>query len=213
MTRVVCISDTHNKHSQIIIPDGDILIHAGDFTYSGSLTEFAAFGNWLHTLPHQHKVVVCGNHDFYGEHNLCAARHLLNGATLLQDQCETISGHKIYGSAWTPWFAGWAFNLRRGPEIAEKWEQIPDDTEILITHGPPSCIGDLVNYEGTLATENVGCHDLSRRLGKLGKLRAHIYGHIHDCHGRRTINGIDYVNASVCNDYYQVAYSPIVLDL
>ncbi|KAK8024606.1 hypothetical protein PG993_012672 [Apiospora rasikravindrae] len=58
---VVCISDTHNN--QVPLPDADVLVHAGDLTQSGSLAELQAAVAWLRAQPHQHKIVVAGNHD------------------------------------------------------------------------------------------------------------------------------------------------------
>ena len=213
MARLVCISDTHNQHPHIKVPGGDVLIHAGDITSRGSAAEMAKFGEWLRVLPHKYKIVICGNHDFIGEDDPDGTRRLLADAIYLQDSSVDICGLKIFGSAWTPYFGGWAFNLPRGPMLADKWAEIPEDVEVVVTHGPPMLIGDQVHGEGTLAIENVGCSDLAARLRQLPKLKAHVYGHIHDGHGLRTINGIHYVNAAVLNDRYQIAYSPIVLDL
>jgi Icc-related predicted phosphoesterase len=145
------------------------------------------------------------------------ARQILTGARqnvhYLHDEHVILGGIKFYGSPYQPEFFNWAFNLRRGPEIAAKWEIIPDDTEVLITHGPPSMIGDQVNRDGTLSVENVGCRDLSRRIAKLPKLGAHICGHIHEGHGLRVIDGVNYINASVLDDRYAIAYKTIELDL
>merc|ERR1712227_46222 len=61
--RIVCVSDTHNRHLNLDIQPGDIFIHAGDITQRGTLHELEAFNEWLATLPHKHKVVIGGNHD------------------------------------------------------------------------------------------------------------------------------------------------------
>lgn len=62
--RIVCISDTHSQE-WADIPDGDLLIHAGDLTNDGSVRGIQAAVDWLQALPHPQKVVVCGNHDSY----------------------------------------------------------------------------------------------------------------------------------------------------
>lgn len=62
--RVVCISDTHTLIDENI-PDGDLLIHAGDLTNAGTTAELQAQIDWLTTLPHPHKVAIAGNHDTY----------------------------------------------------------------------------------------------------------------------------------------------------
>jgi hypothetical protein len=62
------MSDTHakvggGKFLPFVVPDGDVLLHAGDFTDLGSIPEIIAFNDWLGTLPHKHKVVIAGNRD------------------------------------------------------------------------------------------------------------------------------------------------------
>ena len=58
--RVVCISDTHGRHRDCEIPNGDVLIHAGDFTRYGKRADADDFNKWLGELPHRHKIVVNG---------------------------------------------------------------------------------------------------------------------------------------------------------
>ena len=60
---IVCISDTHTNHHKMLIPNGDIQLHAGDFTLRGFPDEVENFNNWLKTLPHKHKIVIAGNHE------------------------------------------------------------------------------------------------------------------------------------------------------
>lgn len=215
--RLVCVSDTHNLASGLSLPDGDVLIHSGDFTMRGQVREFEKFASWLGTLSHKHIVVVAGNHDWLAEEHPEDARRILTSARnnihYLHDQSVDLDGLKVYGSPYQPEFFSWAFNLPRGPILADKWAEIPEDAEVVVTHGPPMLIGDQVHREGTLAIENVGCSDLAARLRKLPKLKAHICGHIHPGHGLREINGVKYVNASVLNDQYLLVNSPIVIDV
>ena len=65
--KLICISDTHNKHEQIPIPGGDILIHAGDITEGGTKREVVDFLKWFASQPHKHKIFIAGNHDFFFE--------------------------------------------------------------------------------------------------------------------------------------------------
>src|SRR5271170_4213371 len=135
--RIVFISDTHGLHEQMLvpIPDGDILIHAGDATMMGRMNEIAAFGAWFRHLPHTHKVFVAGNHDWMFEKNPSLAADLLNQGilglnntpkiTYLLDNEITIEGLRIYGSPWQPRFYDWAFNVDRGDAIQRKWDLIP----------------------------------------------------------------------------------------
>src|SRR5690554_4798574 len=124
--KIVCISDTHNCNGEFDVPDGDLLIHAGDFTNNGSIVEVAAFMRWFGELPHRHKVLIAGNHDRLFEREPSLARSMVpDGTIYLQDSSAEIEGLKIYGSPWQPRFFDWAFNLMRGPELAAKWAKIP----------------------------------------------------------------------------------------
>src|SRR5437868_14905360 len=132
MPKIVCISDTHNCHDQIEIPESDILVHAGDATTSGTVEQVKAFNAWFSSLPHRHKIFIAGNHDWLFERNNELARQLLDAEiTYLQDSSVEIEGLKIYGSPWQPRFFDWAFNVDRGDAIAKKWRMIPLDTDIL----------------------------------------------------------------------------------
>jgi predicted phosphodiesterase len=200
--RLVIASDTHEQHGKVSLPDGDIFIHAGDFTYNGDLRAIKAFGDWVAALPHKHKIIIAGNHDFAFEHIAEHARRALgdkrNGVIYLQDSGVTIEGVSFWGSPWQPWFCDWAFNLHRGSTIAEKWAMIPETTEILITHGPP--MGILAFVRG----EHVGCADLVARIAVV-RPRVHLFGHIHEASGVLEQDGITYVNASICDG----AYNPV----
>jgi len=215
MPRIVCLSDTHNFHEQIAVPDGDILIHSGDATVNGTIPEVMEFNSWFSSIPHRHKVFVAGNHDWLFMMDNPLARRLMNpNITYLQDSSIVIEGIKIYGSPWQPRFFDWAFNLNRGPEMAEKWKLIPEDIDILITHGPPNGILDLVPRKGW--DENTGCEELRKRveeIAKLGKLKLHIFGHIHCGYGTSEEFGVRFVNASNCDESYQPSQPPIVIDL
>ena len=132
--KFVCLADTHCLHNKIEVPDGDVLLHAGDFTMRGKEKNIRDFSDFLGKLPHEHKIVIAGNHDLLFEKNPPVAQKLLTNCTYLQDSFTVIEGLKIYGSPWQPWFYDWAFNLQRGAEIRAKWDLIPDDTDILLTH-------------------------------------------------------------------------------
>jgi 3',5'-cyclic AMP phosphodiesterase CpdA len=134
--RIVCISDTHLRHEGWSVPAGDLLIHAGDLTRRGGLDEIAAADAWLGSLPHRHKVIVAGNHDFGFEQRPDEARARVRSALYLEDAAATVEGLRIWGSPWQPWFMDWAFNLRRGAEIRARWDLIPDGIDVLVTHGP-----------------------------------------------------------------------------
>ena len=206
--RLICISDTHGLHDRIEgIPDGDVLVHAGDITNFGELDQVQSFNAWLGQLPHAHKLVIAGNHDFCFEKQADVSEALLTNASYLRDSAIEIDGLHFYGSPWQPWFYNWAFNLRRGPDIHAKWDLIPKNTDVLITHGPPANHGDR-----TASHENVGCKDLLEVIDTLN-LRLHVFGHIHEGYGTTEANGTRFVNASTCTLAYQPINPAIVIDL
>lgn len=206
--RIVCISDTHGMTDNLAIPDGDVLVHAGDFCWSGRKDELVVFNEFLAKLPHKHKVFIAGNHDIPAE--MCGSEFVkkqIPQGLYLQDSSVRIEGLKFYGSPWQPEFFNWAFNLPRGRELAHKWAFIPKDTDILITHGPPAGIMDMLS-DG----RRVGCADLRRYVG-IVQPKVHIFGHIHEGYGMEEKDGILFVNASTCTGNYQPINPPIVVDI
>ena len=210
--RAVIISDTHSMHSHVKLPPGDILIHAGDFTKGGGEKEFAVFGNWLQDLPYEHILVTYGNHDWLGQRDPGLAESLLGRAKVLHEKSIEINGINFYGAAWQPYYGGWAFNVHRDESAVKNWQRIPDNTNVLITHGPPHGTLDIV-HEGGLHIDNVGCEALRDRIKSLPNLGLHIFGHIHSCHGAKVKGGITYINAAICNDFYAPSYAPMEFDL
>ncbi|VTS06404.1 metallophosphatase domain-containing protein [Tuwongella immobilis] len=204
MPRVVLLSDTHGKHDQLIVPEGDVLLHAGDLSSYGRMGEIHAFDHWLASLPHPHKIIIAGNHDFSFERQSDVARRAIRHATYLQDEAITIRGYKIWGSPWQPWFFDWAFNLERNSEdLRLAWAAIPDDTDILITHGPPHGILDKT-FRGELA----GCERLRERVSQL-QLTLHLFGHIHEAAGVQELNGTWFVNAACLPRLSRKANEPV----
>jgi Icc-related predicted phosphoesterase len=208
MPKIVCLSDTHNSNQRISVPDGDILIHAGDATFHGTADEIRRFNAWFSGLPHKNKIFVAGNHDWLFETDRKQAEDLLDPRIIyLQDSSAEIDGLKIYGSPWQPRFFEWAFQADRGPDIAEKWKLIPDGLDILITHGPPFGILDC-----TQDGDNAGCEELQKKITQL-QPRAHIFGHIHEGYGATESAGTRFVNASNCDERYRPKNPPIVIEL
>lgn len=207
MLRLVLLSDTHGLHDQIVVPDGDILIHAGDLTSRGKTYELESFADWCRKLPHRHKVIIGGNHDFCLENNAWEARTKLHGLTYLEDSGCEIGGLKFWGSPQTPRFFDWAFNVDRGPQIRRYWDRIPAETDVLITHGPPLGRGDL-----TKAGERAGCADLLAAIQRI-QPRLHVAGHIHEGYSQSREGATLCVNASICTLAYRPTNQPVVLDL
>ncbi|CAI7592376.1 unnamed protein product [Penicillium crustosum] len=175
---IVCVSDTHN--SQPSLPDGDILIHSGDLTQSGSLKELQATLAWLRAQPHPTKIVVAGNHDMLldiardNSDQAIAERAQIDWGEIiyLENQETTVScanGRqlKIYGSPLTARYGNWAFQYPRDEDV---WTgSVPDGVDVLITHGPP---------RGHLDLLNMGCAHLLRELWRV-KPKLHVFGHVH----------------------------------
>lgn len=213
MPRIVCLSDTHNCHEQIVVPDGDILIHAGDSTVRGTADEIFNFAKWFSNLPHKYKIFIAGNHDFFFEDDELDKQTIdffFPNCFYLQDSFVEVENLKIYGSPWQPRFFDWAFNLNRGAELAAKWELIPNDTDVLITHGPPNGILDEVPRKYSI--ENAGCEDLRKRVEEI-KPKLHIFGHIHCGYGQTEKFGVKFVNAANCDESYEPTNLSIVIDL
>lgn len=211
MKTIVCISDTHNQMKKIELPEGDLLIHSGDLTARGEVSEISRELNELskHLKTFKNIVLVCGNHDWLGEKQPQLMEQMCKdkGITCLCDSGTEIDGIKIYGSPWQPAFCNWSYNLPRGEPLRQKWDLIPEDTQILVTHSPPYMILDQCP-DGFHA----GCEDLYRKVMDLPNLKMHQFGHIH--HQYSTINryGVKYVNASICTEEYKPTNSPIVTD-
>lgn len=214
MTKITFISDTHNYHKKIDrdLPGGDIIVHSGDISSMGYIHEIKQFLYWYNTLPgYQYKVMIAGNHDFGFQNNEPEVLDLLDdypNVIYLKDNMDVVDGLRIWGSPWQPEFYDWAFNLpRNGEQLKSKWAMIPEDIDILITHGPP--FGYLDKVKGQLI--NIGCELLRERIDEI-KPKIHVFGHIHSGRGVLESNGTFFVNASVLNEQYQYAYSPITID-
>ncbi len=195
---IVVISDTHGLHRDLDIPDGDVLVHAGDITAYGHGDELIDINAWMGTLPHEYKIVVAGNHDRCFERDKSLCEKLLSNAIYLQDSSVELNGIVFYGSPWQPAFCNWSFNLpRNSTKIASVWDMIPEGIDVLITHGPPHGILDQ-NLEG----HHCGCERMPAAIQRV-KPKVHIFGHIHHCYGQVEIDGVRYVNAASCGEDYK----------
>jgi Icc-related predicted phosphoesterase len=210
--RITCISDTHTRQQALILPGGDTLIHAGDIMGSGySLPELTDFLWWFSSQDYTHKILVAGNHDriFDIEPELALdALKKFPDITYLQDESCIVDGIKFYGSPWTPAFGSWAFQLYDDLEAEKIYNKVPEDTSVLITHGP--AFGRLDEIEPPLmpgaSPGHLGCKVLARLIDRI-KPELHVCGHIHS--GRGVINdqdsGITYINASSLGEDYELA--------
>ena len=218
--RITFISDTHTKHKQITedLPGGDLLIHAGDLSSMGHEHEIENFCKWFDSLnQYDTKVFIAGNHDWGFQNNSEKIMGLLTGyktIDYLQDDLLGIGEDyetmiKIWGSPWQPEFYNWAFNLpRQGEELQEKWEQIPMNTDILITHGPSWGKVDTVYHSRSVP---LGCELLRDRIAVV-KPKIHVCGHIHTGHGHVFDGETHFINAAVLDERYQYSHKPLTAD-
>lgn len=226
-TRFVCFSDTHGRHDRIkgehIYP-ADVLLHAGDFSNTGELEQIESLSRWLESYPAEHKVVIAGNHDVTFDakwysvpqnqarfhrsqpYDVAKCRAALAGCTYLEDSAVQVCGYTIYGSPWQPEFCDWAFNLT-AEECREAWARIPEQVDVLMTHGPPHGFGDLCS-----TGKRAGCQELLQAI-RCRTVPVHISGHIHEGYGVDRDERTVYVNASTCTLKYQPLNPPVVFDL
>lgn len=192
------------------VPDGDVLVFAGDLMNDGwDWSDIERFNAWFSALPHKHKLAVAGNHDWLFEKNRDAAKGMLDASvTYLEDSGCEIDGFKFWGSPVQPTFGNWAFNVQRGGNIRRHWNLIPDDIDVLITHGPPLGYRDWSHLGGP----NLGCADLRIAVERI-KPQLHVFGHIHGGAGKGSNGVTTFVNASFVNEAYRPTFAPTVIDL
>lgn len=202
---IVCISDTHELHRELEVPNGDILIHAGDFSmFSKSAAAILDFNEWLGELPHRWKVVIAGNHEFFLEADP-SRRGLLSNAIVLINESVEIMGLKIWGSPTTPLYGG-AFGLSSAVDRMKLYSKIPDDVDVLITHGPPYGILD----RSPDGPHRAGCPELLVAVNRL-KPKLHVFGHVHGAHGMESTEDTLFVNAALLGQDGDLSASAIVI--
>jgi len=157
----------------------------------GTLAELALVSAWIRALPYQHKLVIAGNHDWcFMDDREASVAMLGEGVTYLEDQAALVLGLRVWGSPWQPEYNDWAFNLPRGPALAEKWALIPNDTDVLITHGPPRGYGDR-----SPIGRRIGCEELLPAVHRVTPA-LHLFGHIHQDGGFWRAGGISFSNVT-----------------
>lgn len=232
--RIVTMSDSHGRHENIHVlksgenldnmetlyhitgsvylpADADMIIHGGDISMRGHEHEVESFLKWYSSLPYKYKVMIAGNHDFLFDTQRTLAKDLLvkyPDIIYIENDVVEIEGIKIWGSPIQPWFHNWAFNKYRGDDIKKYWDIIPNDIDILVTHGPPFGVLDM-----TMSGDQVGCEDLMTKIKEIPTLKLHIFGHIHEHAGHEFKNGIHFVNASVLNLRYQLQNKPMIFEI
>lgn len=217
--KIVTFSDTHNFHEVVEIPPCDILIFSGDFSSRGSKRDTESFLRWFGDLDQaENKILVGGNHDLcldvkYDNETLAQEWFLESSLKFgmgqkfhyLENSSLELMGLKFWGSPITPDFfpEHWAFNKPRGEEINKIWSSIPDDSDVVITHGPCAFIGDYIPSQ----KKHVGCMDLATRIEQINP-KLFVFGHIHEGYGKVEQNGTVYLNSSICDAHYRPANKP-----
>lgn len=183
---ILHISDTHGFHKMFPaerFKDIDVVVHSGDCSNQRSpfrnFPEVMAFIEWYKHVPVKHKIYVAGNHDTSIENKMVEASDFAEaGIVYLENSEVTIDGVKFWGSPHTPTFGDWAF-MKARDKINKVWERIPEDTDVLIVHGPPKSIRDL-SYDRFGKLEFCGCNALYKKCRKMPSLKAVCFGHIHN---------------------------------
>lgn len=209
--RILHISDTHGFHNQFPLSafdNIDMVIHSGDCSntpfLNPSIVEIHDFLDWYEKIPVKHKLLVAGNHDAaIARRSITREDMLLRGIIYLENESIEIDGVKFWGSPITPTFGTWYF-MKPRDKTHEVWKTIPDDTHVIIVHGPPKGVRDL-SYNRERRLEMCGDKALLTRCEELPKLEWVMFGHIHDYkdiynQGVSIRDGVAYSNGACVHD-------------
>lgn len=220
--RVVNISDTHyvdENLSSLEIPDGDVLIHAGDATFRGAVGECQSFINWMDAQPHKIKIFVPGNHDFWWESNPTWPSGSMQVLTCdnFVFRCDN-RDWRVFGFSGVKNLPLWAFNFTERA-MQRLLEVVDGPIDILVTHAPPYQILDSyptvhINKDGTRleSGEPLGSKAIRSFVHRI-QPKLHVFGHIHEGYGVRVLGPTTFVNAAILDDSYRPVHKPIVIDL
>ena len=200
---ILDLSDTHGQHKNLkSLPEADVIVHSGDFTFAGSEEEAYDFMNWFCNLPYKHKIFIAGNHDMcmYGADHIDG---LSRNVHYLYNNSVVIDGIKFYG---IPMFMEDCMDGNLDVFI----NNIPDDTDVLITHMPPKGTCDLANYGK--GPEHRGNATLAELLKKLHPT-CHLFGHEHDAYGKTIKENVIYSNACVVDSRYNLINNPTIINI
>lgn len=204
--QITILSDTHGSHHELTIPETDMVIHCGDLSNIGKIEEILSFVEWFSEIPAKHRVLIAGNHDIGLETmGPMFKQSMPKFINYLENNSVTIEGLNIYGTPAQPIFCDWAFN-KTPAQLERYYSNIPDNTDILVTHCPPKNIMDHCR-DG-----NVGCEILMNHVERI-KPKIHCFGHIHGGYGILKQNGTTFVNASLLDENYAVSNKPIIIEL
>jgi Icc-related predicted phosphoesterase len=210
--RIIAFSDIHGKQNKLLTEwfdnnPADLLIFGGDLQANSSDDYGYGFMEWLHRLPYSTKVLIFGNHDGYYSNAMFYTRDKgYTDIVFLHDESVTINGINIFGSPHSLVYGNWWF-MMKDSDLEEVWKKIPDNTNILITHAGPYGILDY-----TCDGFTTGSKSLLKRVQELKQLKYHIFGHIHESFGVKTISGVTFMNVSLLNEKYQFTNNPVTFE-
>lgn len=205
--KVVCTSDTHGLHRDLNVPDGDVLVIAGDISMFGELKVLQDVNDWAKSLPHKYKILTAGNHDITFETKPETAKKLMSEFIYLENSGIEIDGKTFWGSPITSTIQSWAFVYIKESERYPIWNKMPSDLDMLITHTPPSGILDK-----TISDENAGDRLLNSYIVK-NKPKHHIFGHIHESYGFKRGKFTNFYNVSAVNEVYLLQNPPVIINI
>jgi Icc-related predicted phosphoesterase len=213
-----CISDLHGYYPEL--EGGDLLIVAGDLTKRDKIYEYIGFNLWLDRQKYSKKIVIAGNHDNQLQLNALVYEGL-SGCNYLCDSGTEFEGLKIWGSPWSKTFPGInpqckAFTCDTEEDLKKRYDLIPDDIDILVTHSPPFEVRDEVKDYHSGKILSVGSKSLEKRISELKNLKLHVFGHIHENGGQKMMRldcRLVYINASHVNEHYKPVNKPIRIEL
>ncbi len=214
------ISDTHCQHESLKVPEVDAVIHCGDESNHGNAwmnePEARRFFDWYSALEIPTKVFVPGNHSTAIEQGLIRGSDYPEVRFLIHDSMQW-NGLKIFGSPYTPDFFNWAYMKPRS-ELDIVWQSIPDDVDILITHGPAKGIMDETADMYTGKPVHVGSKSLMRHVAERIRPRIHSFGHIHDEPGVNNFGTItrgatQFINCACCHLTRGLVHQGVIVDL
>ena len=206
--RIVTLSDTHTQQRDVKVPQGDVLLFAGDGEFRTTL-DLINFNDWLSTMKHEHIIVIAGNHDFFCEKHPNEVKQYLTKAIYLKDEQYVLpNGITVWGSPMTQMFMDWAFMETEENLERYYWSKIPKDTNILLVHGPAYKHLDI----GRPRSGNLGSITLAKKIEKL-RIPYVIHGHIHCSYGIEKTKHTTYINCSLLDENYDLVNEPIVIDL
>ncbi len=214
------ISDTHNEHLGLQVPQADMDIHCGDESTQKKTElnepESRRFFDWYANLDIATKVFVPGNHSTAIAQGKVTPVDYPDVHFLLHESI-TLSGLRLFGSPYTPVFHDWAYMQKRS-RMDQAWQKVPADTDILITHGPPKGVLDLTHDMNSTGLAQVGCAALRRHVENRITPAIHAFGHLHDekginNYGMYSRGATQYINCACCDLTGKLMHNGFVIDL